>query len=429
MTEMGGAGGGATAGTQVAGQIGGSPLGSAEHQGTSPGSLDTSSGLLSGLGGEAVHPMSYSGAEIMPKPNPTGTSMWLEESNQSGQTPTNWVSHPSGIGYRRSSPGVTTWTGSGSGSRSSTGPPIPGNAPTMDSGTSDGGPDQELNRLGNFIIGGNENPTSTQPVPTPRAEQLGMPMLPIGSPAAVNISSGLSPGDDAALNPPGPLGANLNNPMNVGGFTGYGLLQDLGLIPAGGGGGKASGSDPGGAAKSGRMGPSGSGTGGGGMTGPDGLVPGTGPVAPGPQPANPVPGSQVPPPSSPENLGDPLTLLSKGYVTGPAACTRCHAMNNFGFPELMDGQPSAWLYIDPVSNETLVRPGYAADYTKFRNDSITVYQGVSAAYTLISGVSAVQTVRMGLNAAATAAVSTGARQGGAASRRAGCASRPVRRGH
>ena len=46
MTEMGGAGGGSTAGTQVAAQIGGSSLGSAEHLGTSPGSLDTSSGLL-----------------------------------------------------------------------------------------------------------------------------------------------------------------------------------------------------------------------------------------------------------------------------------------------------------------------------------------------------------------------------------------------
>ena len=81
MTEMGGAGQGITAGTQVSGQMGSSPRGSAEHLGTSPGSLDTSSGLLSGLGGEAAHPMSYSGAEIMPKPSPTGTSMWLQESN------------------------------------------------------------------------------------------------------------------------------------------------------------------------------------------------------------------------------------------------------------------------------------------------------------------------------------------------------------
>jgi hypothetical protein len=87
-------------------------------------------------------------------------------------------------------------------------------------------------------------------------------------------------------------------------------------------------------------------------------------------------------------------------------------MNNFGFPGLTDGQPSAWLYVDPITNETFVRPAYAADYTKFRSDSITVYQGVSVVYTMISGVSAVQSIRLSLNAAATAAASTAARQGG-----------------
>ena len=178
---------GSTAGTSVAAQAGTSPLGSAEHQGTSPASLDSSSGLLSGLGGEGVHAMSFAGAEILPAANPTGTSFWLEESNQSGQTPTNWVSHPSGIGYRRSSPGVTT-SGSGSGSHSSTtGPPIAGNAATMDSGTSDGGTDQELGRLGNFNAGGNENSTATQPGPTSRAAQT-LGLLRGTSPAMFNIS-------------------------------------------------------------------------------------------------------------------------------------------------------------------------------------------------------------------------------------------------
>ena len=38
-------------------------------------------------------------------------------------------------------------------------------------GSPDGGPDQELARVGNLIAGGNENPTSTQPGATPRAEQ------------------------------------------------------------------------------------------------------------------------------------------------------------------------------------------------------------------------------------------------------------------
>jgi hypothetical protein len=221
--------------------------------------------------------------------------MFLAESNQSGQTPTNLVTHPSGIGYRRSSPGVTTW----SGSTSSTTPAIPGNAPTMDSGTTDGGPDQELNRLANFLNGGNENPTSTQPGPTPRAQQLGMPMLPIASPAAVNISSGLSPTDDAAMNQTGPMGANLNNPMNVGGATGYGLLADLGLVPplgagagGGGAGAKAGKASPTGGPAGGRMYPRGNGAGGGGMTGPDGLVPDPG----GAQTMNKPRAPQTPPP-------------------------------------------------------------------------------------------------------------------------------------
>ncbi len=189
FTETVYAGEGSTAGTPVAALAGSSPLGSAEHQGTSPGGLDSSSGLLSALGGEGVHAMSFTGAEILPNANPTGTSMWLEESNQSGQTPTNWVSHPSGIGYRRGSPGITTSSGGGgSGSHSSsTGPPIAGNAPTMDSGTSDGGAGQELGRLGNFNAGGNENSTATQPGPTPRAQQATLKLLPAGSPAVTNL--------------------------------------------------------------------------------------------------------------------------------------------------------------------------------------------------------------------------------------------------
>jgi hypothetical protein len=230
--------------------------------------------------------MSFSGSEIAPKPNPAGTSMWLEESNQSGQTPTNWVSHPSGIGYRRSSPGVTTWNGS----TSSTSPPIPGNAPTMDSGTTDGGIDQELNRLGNFINGGNENPTSTQPGPTPRAQQLAMPSLPIGSPAAVNMLDISNPMDRD----------NIGNVMklqeNEGKWGPYAnpLYHPPGTgAAAGGNAGQAS--SPSGGPAGGRMGSQGYGYGGG-MTGPDGLVPGTGPVAPGAPPAEPSPGSQVPPP-------------------------------------------------------------------------------------------------------------------------------------
>ena len=274
FTETVYAGQGSTAGTLVAAEAGSSPLGSAEHQGTSPGSLDTSSGLLSALGGEAVHAMSFTGAEILPSTNPAGTSMWLEESNQSGQTPTNWVSHPSGIGYRRGSPGVTT---SASGSHSSsTGPPIPGNAPTMDSGTSDGGAGQELGRLGNFEAGGNENPSATQPGPTPRAEQIAMPMLPIGGPAAVAISN--TEGRDV-------LG-DIMNDQSPGTWTPYGNPLY---------GSRASSGNRGSSEQSGQTRQQGYGKGGGGLTGPDGLVRGTGPVPPPPPPAappaNPVPGS------------------------------------------------------------------------------------------------------------------------------------------
>ena len=197
LTEVAGAGAAATAGVVVAGQLGGSPDGSAEHLGTSPNSLDTSSGLMSAMGGEGVHAMSFAGSEILPTANPAGTSLWLEESNQYGQTPTNWVSHPSGIGYRRSSPGVTT-SGSGSGS-GTTGAPIPGNPVMMDTGMSDAGTPAELSRISNnFITGGNENPTAMQPGPISKAEQDGTST---------------------------PLRPNVGNEMNVGGYTGYALLQ------------------------------------------------------------------------------------------------------------------------------------------------------------------------------------------------------------
>ncbi len=139
---------------------------------------------MSALGGMGVHAMSFAGPDILPEANPGGTEVWLEESNEVGQTPTNWVSHPSGIGYRRSSPGIITTTGSGSSASTSQGPPLPGNAPSMDTGLSDGGTTAELTRLNNFNAGGNENPTAMQPGPIGRAEQIAMPIVPTGSPAA-----------------------------------------------------------------------------------------------------------------------------------------------------------------------------------------------------------------------------------------------------
>ena len=173
LTETEYAGNGDTAGVDTAGNLGTSTRGSAEHLGTSPSSLDTSSGLMSALGGMAVHAMSFAGPDILPQANPGGTQVWLEESNEVGQTPTNWVSHPSGIGYRRTSPGIITTTGSGSSASTSQGPPLPGNAPSMDTGLSDGGTSAELTRLSNFNAGGNENPTAMQPGPISRTEQIG----------------------------------------------------------------------------------------------------------------------------------------------------------------------------------------------------------------------------------------------------------------
>jgi hypothetical protein len=261
----------------------------AEHRETSPGSLDTSSGLLSALGGADVHAMSFAGSEILPAENAGGTGVALEESFESGSEPTNWVSHPSGIGYRRNSPGIATWTGSGSGSTSSTGTPFAGNAPTMDSGMSDGASGEELTRLANYMTGGNENPSSTQPGPTSRAEQIAG----LGNPAVVLCGDGLSPNDSSVMNQGGKMGANLNNRMNVGGYF-FGFLGSAVGAGAGGGGGTGTGaashSGLSGSEQSGRTGQQGQGTAGGGMPGP---VPTSAP------PANPVPGSQTPPPSKP----------------------------------------------------------------------------------------------------------------------------------
>jgi hypothetical protein len=116
----------------VAGLVGSSPTASAEHLGISPNSLDTSSGLLSALGGADVHAMSFAGSEILPAENAGGTVV------AGGVVRVGLGADELGVasvGDRLSAElaGVTTWTGSGSGSTSSTGTPFAGNAPTMDS--------------------------------------------------------------------------------------------------------------------------------------------------------------------------------------------------------------------------------------------------------------------------------------------------------
>jgi hypothetical protein len=59
FSETVNAGGGSTEGSAVASLVGTSPRGSAEHLGTTPNALDTSSGLLSAVGGAAMHAMSF----------------------------------------------------------------------------------------------------------------------------------------------------------------------------------------------------------------------------------------------------------------------------------------------------------------------------------------------------------------------------------
>jgi hypothetical protein len=72
------------------------------HDGTSRPALDTSQGLVSAIGGQDVHGLEFVGAAIMP--TQTGTSLILEEPNQSDPGTgnfVNWSSHPATIGYRR----------------------------------------------------------------------------------------------------------------------------------------------------------------------------------------------------------------------------------------------------------------------------------------------------------------------------------------
>jgi hypothetical protein len=332
----------------------------AEHRETSPGSLDTSSGLLSALGGADVHAMSFAGSEILPAENAGGTGVALEESFESGSEPTNWVSHPSGIGYRRNSPGIATWTGSGSGSTSSTGTPFAGNAPTMDSGMSDGASGEELTRLANYMTGGNENPSSTQPGPTSRAEQIAG----LGNPAVVLCGDGLSPNDSSVMNQGGKMGANLNNRMNVGGYF-FGFLGSA--MGAGGGGGTGTGaashSGLSGSEQSGRTGQQGQGTAGGGLPGP---------ASPGSPPAGPVPGSQTPslmdlgiqritpnptgPVSPAPELADLFRDPSGGLDTGPSVN-----------PEVY---PPGWVPLDDVSSGQVA--GFFENLDRFSNPLLSV---------------------------------------------------------
>ena len=83
---------------------GGYPVNSAIHDATSPPAWDIGQGLDSALGGQDVHALRSNGAEILPMVVSSGSMMILAETSDASRgttDETNWVSHPSGIGYRR----------------------------------------------------------------------------------------------------------------------------------------------------------------------------------------------------------------------------------------------------------------------------------------------------------------------------------------
>jgi hypothetical protein len=70
-------------------------------------------------------------------------------------------------------------------------------SPDFDSGMNDGTDGQELERVANFYTGTEENPTSAQSAPTPRAEQDISNGVPPGNLIAVPTSTkGSSDGED-----------------------------------------------------------------------------------------------------------------------------------------------------------------------------------------------------------------------------------------
>ena len=102
----------------------------------------------------------------------------------------------------------------------------------FDSGMNAGTGQDEVQRIGNFGQGAEENPTVAQSQPTSRAVQQTAVVGPGGAPLSV---------------PGAPPAANLGNSMNVGGLTGYdlmmenaGILDALGILPPGVGGGSGS---------------------------------------------------------------------------------------------------------------------------------------------------------------------------------------------
>ena len=240
---------------------------------------------------------------------PGADSVVLTEQWGAGESPVAWVAHPSasGIGYRRPSAGVAS-----SGSTAAI-PASPGNQPVMDSGTSDASDADELNRVENYDTGGNQNPNVTQSAPISRAVQQAAGM---DGPGLVGLGGPIIQGGgltiEGVMNDNlGPWRTGIGHQGNIGGYFFEGLPNSR------------SGQTSPGTAWSGR-GANGSsqpqppaGQGRAGVSGLDGLVPGTH-FDPPAGPPNPVPGSQTPPPMATQPPSNPANGQPLGPQGAPA---------------------------------------------------------------------------------------------------------------
>ena len=181
------------------------------HNGSDNRGFDGGSGLASALGGQDVHGLEFTGAEeqAIAYNGTIGMDDFDGTYNSEDGAPLAWQTHPSTVGYVRGNQG----SGSSAGTQGA----------AMDSGTRDGTPADELARLSNS--GTEENPTSAQPAPTPRAEQAaGTPAASGASAAAANPGNvGNSNGANAAAGGGGAMASGMG-----GGGSGSGdMLQDI----------------------------------------------------------------------------------------------------------------------------------------------------------------------------------------------------------
>src|ERR1700678_4391536 len=148
------------------------------------------------MGGQDMHPLQFTGAEVQPALS--GSAIVLE---QGGGGSGIWTSHPSAIGYRRQGY-VTGGSHGGSGSMTVT---IAAVAPEFDSGMNQGTDQDEMERLDNFGQGAEENPTVAQSQPVSRAqEQVSGTSSGAGGPSTADImapSTGPEPEWGVGFNP------------------------------------------------------------------------------------------------------------------------------------------------------------------------------------------------------------------------------------